>query len=297
MLTSSGVSTLIGSAGPIWAIAPTFLADFEKRVQEGRRAFGGTARPNRSQQGATAVLPLYGVLTPRREFYTGTALTDFNGWLDQAAANPSVGRIVIDIDSPGGAVYGVEETAALIRQAKASKPVIAVANSMAASAAYWIGSAASKLYIVPSGEVGSIGVFALHEDISEAMAEAGVKVSIISAGKYKVEGNPFEPLGNEARAEMQRQVDHYFGKFIADVATGRKRSRKTVRDEFGQGRMVEAERAVRLGMADGVATLGSVIGGGAGKRGPRRKVADRLAEAKRCGPNTYRAEIELMLRE
>ena len=90
-----------------------------------------------------------------------TNLTEaFGAAFDRAAADSSIGAIVLNIDSPGGSVYGVEELADKIYKARGTKPVYAVANSLAASAAYWIGSAASQLYVTPSGEVGSIGVLA-----------------------------------------------------------------------------------------------------------------------------------------
>ena len=197
MTSESGISILVTRVGRLWAIDPRFLASFEQRVQRGPQAFSDGVRPTQSQRGGTAVLPLYGVLTPRREYFSGTALNEFQGWLNEALRSTAVDRIVIDIDSPGGSVSGVTEAAAAIRKAKAFKPVVAVANSMAASAAYWIASQASEFVATPSGEVGSIGVFAMHQDISKALSQFGVQVTLISAGKYKVEGNPFEPLGDE----------------------------------------------------------------------------------------------------
>jgi signal peptide peptidase SppA len=136
-----------------------------------------------------------------------------------------------------------------------------VANTLAASAAYWLASAASELVVTPSGEVGSIGVFAIHEDYSAALDRVGVKVSLISAGKYKTEGNPFEPLGEEAQAAVQGTVNDYYDMFIRAVARGRGVSQADVIAGFGEGRVVMAEQAVRLGMADRVATIDEVIGG------------------------------------
>ena len=125
------------------------------------------------------------------------------------------------LDSPGGSVYGVSELADEIMNARAQKPVIAIANSLAASAAYWIGCSASELYVTPGGEVGSIGVWQAHFDYSQALAAEGVTPTLISAGKYKVEGNPYAPLGEDALGFMQSRVDDYYAVFTKSVARGR----------------------------------------------------------------------------
>jgi signal peptide peptidase SppA len=157
-------------------------------------------------------------------------------------------------------VYGVEELAAEIYQARGQKPVVAVANSLAASASYWIAASADELVVTPSGEVGSIGVFAMHEDMSGLMEQMGVRVSLISAGKHKTETNPFEPLTDEARAALQEQVDGYYEMFVRAVARGRGVGVADVRGGFGEGRLVGAKEAVRLGMADRVETMEQTIG-------------------------------------
>jgi len=167
--------------------------------------------------------------------------------------------VVLDVDSPGGAVNGVEELADEMLRARGQKPVVAVANTLAASAAYWIATAADEVVVTPSGEVGSIGVFAVHEDFSAALEAAGIRVSLVSAGKYKMEGNPYEPLGDEGRAALQERVDDYYGMFVGAVARGRGVAAKDVREGFGQGRLVGARQAVELGMADRVATLDETL--------------------------------------
>lgn len=221
-----------------------------------------------------AVIPILGVLTPRGDFLNSSGQTSVQGitqLLREALASPSVGSILLDIDSPGGNVAGIEELAAEI--AVASKPVVAIAQHMAASAAYWLASAASELVVSPSAEVGSIGVYAMHEDLSGAAEQAGVRVTYIHAGEHKVEGNPFEPLTDEARSYMQQSVDHYYGLFVKRVAKGRRVSVATVREDFGGGRMLTAERAVALGMADRVATFDATVASVAGASRRRRSAA------------------------
>jgi ClpP class serine protease len=137
--------------------------------------------------------------------------------------------------------------------------VIAFANPMAASAAYWIGSQADELVVTPSGEVGSIGVLALHEDWSRAYDAAGVTPTFISAGKYKTDGNELEPLGEDAKAAIQARVDDYYSTFVKAVSRGRGIGAGEVRSGFGQGRLVGAAEAVKLGMADREGTLEDAI--------------------------------------
>lgn len=216
-----------------------------------------------SAGGGVMVLPLVGTIVPRADMMTemsgGLSLQRFTTAFRQALADPNVRSIVLDVDSPGGQVGGVEELAAEIFRARGQKQITAVANGLAASAAYWIGSAAEELVVTPSGEVGSIGVFAVHEDVSQALASDGVVMTLVSAGKYKVEGNPFEPLTEEARAAIQERVDGYYGMFVSAVARNRGVKASDVRGGFGEGRMVGAKEAVSLGMADRVGTLDETI--------------------------------------
>ena len=137
--------------------------------------------------------------------------------------------------------------------------MVAIANSLAASAAYWIGCAASEFYVTPGGEVGSIGVWQAHQDYSKALDEAGVKTTLISAGKFKVEGNPYAPLDEDAQAFMQTRVDEYYTAFTRSVAKGRGVPIAQVRDAMGQGRVLGADAALAQGMVDGVASFDEVL--------------------------------------
>jgi capsid assembly protease len=213
--------------------------------------------------GRVAILSLYGVLGR-------ASLNQFTKALRAARSDPSVSAIVFDIDSPGGPVDGVPELANEIAGRRVPTKTVAVANTLAASAAYWLASAADELVVTPSGSIGSIGVLAMHEDVSKALEAEGVKVSIISAGKYKTEGNPYEPLSTEARASLQDQVDQFGSMFIQDVARGRKVSSSQVRNGFGEGRMVLASQAVKQGMADRVETLDQTLARFGVSQGPLR---------------------------
>jgi signal peptide peptidase SppA len=212
-----------------------------------------------------AVLPLYGVVTQRGNMVNdisgpgSTSTQQFTSALRQVLADDTVGQILIDIDSPGGSVYGVAELASEIVKARAQKPVVAVANSLAASAAYWIGCSASEFYVTPGGEVGSIGVWQAHFDYSKALEEEGVKTTLISAGKFKVEGNPYVPLDPEAQAFMQSRVDDYYNAFIQAVAVGRGVTVDVVRNGMGEGRVLGADAALTQRMVDGIASFDDVL--------------------------------------
>ena len=212
-----------------------------------------------------AVLPLYGVVTQRGNMVDdisgpgSTSTQQFTSVLRQMLTDDTVGQILIDIDSPGGSVYGVSELGDAILSARAQKPVVAIANSLAASAAYWVGSQASEFYITSGGEVGSIGVWQAHQDYSKAMDEAGVKTTLISAGKFKVEGNPYAPLDEEAQGFMQSRVDDYYASFTKAVAKGRGVPITQVRDGMGQGRVLGADAALAQNMVDGIASFDQVL--------------------------------------
>jgi len=229
--------------------------EIEARIGEDKK------RNTVARKGQVAVIPLYGTIMPRarvmQQISGGRSVEDFADDLRAADRDSDVTSIIMDIASPGGSVEQVPETAEVIRNL--TKPTVAVANTDAASAAYWLATQADELVVTPSGEVGSIGVWTAHQDISAFQKKLGVQTTLISAGKYKVEGHPFGPLNDDARTEIQSKVDHYYGMFVADVARGRGISADDVRNGFGQGRMVTAPDAVKMGMADRIATIDQVV--------------------------------------
>ena len=212
---------------------------------------------------AVAVLPLFGLINQRMnmimDFSGGTSTEMFTKDFRTLLANPDIGAIVINIDSPGGGVYGTPELAQEIYNSRGKKNIVAVANSVAASGAFWVGSAAEELVVTPGGEVGSIGVYALHREFSQAQAREGVKTTFIKAGRYKTAGNPHEPLSDDARVYLQSNVDRYYEMFTGAVARYRGVKLDQVKNGFGEGGMVGARDALRLRMADRVATLDETI--------------------------------------
>ncbi|NQW11050.1 MAG: S49 family peptidase [Alphaproteobacteria bacterium] len=249
---------------------------------------GAASHPDRAPQTqgrSTAVIPIRGVIAQRANMLDdvsgggGTSTEIVGRQLREVAAMPGVDRLILDIDSPGGSVYGVAELAAEIaRMARGPIKITAQVNSLAASAAYWIASQASEIVITPGGEAGSIGVYTVHEDISARAEAMGVKRTYISAGKYKTEGNPFAPLDDEARGAIQARVDEYYSMFVSAVAAGRSKATDRtitpaqVRGGFGQGRVAGAVDAVRLGLADRIGTLDQTLAAhGASGSGARRR--------------------------
>lgn len=210
-----------------------------------------------------AIIGVYGIISQRasgfEEFSGGTSIERLTARFRSALADADVQGITLDVDSPGGGVYGVQELADEIRAARGEKPIVAVANSLTASAAYWLGASADELVVTPSGEVGSIGVYAAHEDLSKLLEAEGVKVTLISAGKYKTEGNPFEPLSPDAQEYMQSRVDDYYKAFKVAVSKGRDVPLSKVEKGFGEGRVLGAKAAVAENMADRVDTFDNTV--------------------------------------
>lgn len=179
--------------------------------------------------------------------------------LRTALSDQAVRAIVLNVNSPGGQVYGVQALADEIYKARGKKPIVAQVNSLAASAAYWIASSTDEIVMTPGSQAGGIGVYTVHKDVSKAAEMKGEKYTVISAGKFKVEGIPYEPLQDEAMQAMQKTTNAYYSDFTRFVARGRGVSVNDVRSGFGEGRLEKDEDAVKLGMADRVDTLEATL--------------------------------------
>jgi signal peptide peptidase SppA len=257
-----------------WAILPEKLATIVELIHfqaeggkltavQAQELIGSGQRSRPSVPGMVALIPIYGLISRRvnimSQIFGGTTIDKLQSSFRMAMADPNVKAIVFDVDSPGGSVDGVPEFADEVFAGRKDKKIIAVADTMAASAAFWIASQAGEMIVTQSGSVGSIGIFAEHDDVSKASDMAGVKTTLIAAGKYKIEGNPYEPLSDKARGSIQYAVDSFYGMFTKAVARGRGVSQTAVRDGYGQGRMVLAAAAVRQGMADSVDTMDATL--------------------------------------
>lgn len=268
MLTPDQVAERIGRQPGAHARTPVLeMVDIEtglRTYDDGSEPIF-SAKPDAQTKNATgqvAVINLFGVVNQRASGDISSESVSCERVaksLRSAVADDTVKAIVLNIDSPGGGVYGVAELADTIFKSRGPKPIVAQANSLMASAAYWLGSAADEIVVTPSGEIGSIGVYGVHQDWSKAYDDAGVKFTLIKAGKFKAEGVDFAPLTDEAAAYMQKRVDEYYGDFTKAVARGRGVQLADVRSGFGEGRCVGAQEAVRLRMADRVGTLDDTL--------------------------------------
>jgi signal peptide peptidase SppA len=224
--------------------------------------------PGPKATSGVSVVSLKGIITPQPSMLSmlfGAApggLSSFMSDMRQAIGDADTRAVVINIDSPGGLVDMVPETAAQLRDMRdnGGKPIVAVANTTADSAAYWLASQAHEVVVTPSGEVGSVGVFMVHRNASAMFDRIGIEHTMISAGKHKTEGNPYSELDADAAAAMQQDVNDHYEAFVTDVANGRDIEMPSLDGTaFGGGRALLANRAVKAGLADKVATLGETV--------------------------------------
>lgn len=219
--------------------------------------------------GSVAIIPIYGVITPRMnmmsEMSGGTTFEKLTAQLRAAMADKSVSTIVFDMDSPGGSVAGNAEFAAEVMRARTKKPIIAQAQYTMGSAAYHVGAAATEIVAAPSARVGSIGTYWMHNDLSKALEAVGVKRTYVSAGEGKVDGNETEPLTDGALGRMKASVNEAYGQFVANVVKGRGASAggggmtaERVRGEW-KAHVYGAAEALSIGMVDRIGTLDDTL--------------------------------------
>jgi capsid assembly protease len=211
-----------------------------------------------------AVMPLFGTLWQHggmeMEFSGGTSTDQFGAEFSRLASISSIASIILEIHSPGGQVWGTAELADLIFYWRMrGKRIVSVVNSMAASAALWIATAAPEVVVTLGGEMGSIGVVMLHEDVSGAEEKAGVRTSLVAHPPKKVAGHPYAPLPDEVRSEWLTEIKQTYQRFVSAVARNRNVSSSTVENKFGGGGMLRADAAVAAGLADRVETKAQTI--------------------------------------
>lgn len=204
-----------------------------------------------------AIIPVIGTLVRRTvglEAQSGlTSYTNIGQQLAEAVADPNIKAIILDIDSPGGEAGGAFDLADQIYTARKAKPIWAVANEGAFSAAYAIAAAASKIYVSQTGGVGSIGVIAVHLDRSQAEADAGLKYTAIYAGAHKNDLSPHEPLSDPARATLQTEVDRVYELFVSTVSRTRGLTSDTIKST--EAGLFFGADAVAAGLADKLGTF------------------------------------------
>jgi signal peptide peptidase SppA len=273
-------------SGRIGLDASLFTAEDGMDAPEANRFTGsarradGTASMSRTVDGI-AVIPVLDTLVNRGAWLDSrSGLTSYEGIAAQlraAGSDPVVRSVLLDISSPGGEAAGMAGLADLIRLVRQTKPVNAFVNDMAASAAYGIASAASEIVISPTSILGSIGVVMLHADRSGELAAQGVKPTLIFAGSHKVDGNPFEPLSDAVRADLQASVDAHYRQFLDTVAAGRGRKLTADMARATEARTFIGTEAIRLGLADRIASFDEVLASLSQNNMPTTRPSGRIA--------------------
>lgn len=210
-----------------------------------------------------AIITITGSLVNRGAWIgANSGLTSYEGIQHQlkvALGDEDVHAVILDIHSPGGEAVGAFETAEAVRKLAAAKRTVAVVNGLAASAAYAIASGATEIVTTQTGVSGSIGVVMLHADFSRQLDMEGISPTLIFAGTHKVDGNPFEPLSDDVRDDLQAEVMSFYDLFVKTVAAGRKNRLTAAAARKTEARTFIGQAAVDAGVADRVGTFDQVL--------------------------------------
>ena len=217
-------------------------------------------QPKPYKVGGYGIIPIVGVigkgLSPFECMTGGCDLNTLNKQIDAYAMDAEVNTIIFEVNSPGGTVTGVEETARKIAGLK--KPTIAYTDSMMASAAYWLGSSADRVLASPSADVGSVGVYMAIPDMSALYQASGVNMVVIksSATPLKAAGIEGTSLSQEQIDNFQNEVDSIYTDFVASVSM----KRKMVNADALKGQSMSGKQASKMGLVTGlVDSLNSIV--------------------------------------
>jgi len=221
-------------------------------MPEGRFLSPADARERRyGLVDGVAIIPVRGVLSQDEgNWYWGTNYGWIRAGILAAVIDPEVRAILLDVNSPGGEVAGCFDLVDTIYAARGEKPIWAILNENAFSAAYAIASAADRIIVPRTGGVGSIGVIWMHADWSEAIAGSGIKVTFITYGARKADRHPEIPLSDVARGNIQADIDAMGDLFVETVARNRDLTSKKV--TATEAATFLGAEGVKLGLADAV---------------------------------------------
>lgn len=211
-------------------------------------------------QDGVAIIPIVGFLTKRPGPwgpFEGTSYEEIEACLQNALADSTVQRIVLEVDSPGGEVSGLFDLCDFIYEARQQKPIEAIANDDAFSAAYALASSAEKVWCTRTSGLGSIGVIATHCDQSGYDQKEGFRVTSLFVGKHKNDGSPHEPLSGQARDQTMAELSRLYDLFVETVVRNRNLTTDAVRaTEAG---LFFGHQAVQQSLADGFMTFSELI--------------------------------------
>lgn len=232
------------------------LASGIAQVLAGRSGGGSTANTSGSK---VAVIPIQGTVQ-KRGGYCSLGTKDLVAHLAAANRDPEISAIVLDIDSPGGQVDGTEELAWAV--ANSSKPVVAYIDGLGASAAYWIASQASSIFInsASTAYAGSLGVLCMSIFQGAFLEKQGIKVDILRSTRAvdKARMNAVEPLSDDVRASVQADLDQIGETFINAVTKGRAGKLSTKEDVF-TGKVYQGSEAKKHGLVDAIGSLQDAV--------------------------------------
>lgn len=244
MIEPIRLPALMAAAGPNGVLSLFFNDDEEERPYK--------------MDGNIAIFDIEGALYNEEfRFITNNGYKSFQKILKKSLEDSAVEGVLLNINSPGGEASGLFDLSDAIYNMRGTKPIWSIANDDMFSAAYGIGSATDNIYITRTGGVGSVGVIAVHLEISKAADKAGFTFTVFRAGKYKAESNPIEPLSPHANKSIQTEIDRLYGMFTELVARNRGMSVEKVRDTEAQ--LYFAEKGIEVGFADRLGTYDRVI--------------------------------------
>ena len=247
-----------------WLLSPDYLLSIQK-TSDFYAASDWLERKKAEYKpkivGNTAILPINGMITARYDFFTwffdGVSTDQVAAAIDDAVNDPTIDKIVLDIDSPGGEVDGIQPLSDKIFEHR--DKIEAYVGSMMASAAAWLGTAAKKIVIGSKTTVtGSIGVVAIHTDYSKLEEKIGIKTTEITAGKYKRIVSPHTPLTAEGKATLQAQVDYIYSLFVDAVARNRGISTEKAL-QMADGKVFLGEQGISIGLVDSIGSLDELV--------------------------------------
>jgi signal peptide peptidase SppA len=279
------------SLGLVLAVDLNGVAPYLAQAEEARRHGELEANAVRAMTPAVAsaqtpagvlILNVSGIIRPRASEYAelmgyGCSVERLRARIREAVNDQGIAAIVLRMDTPGGVTSGLAELHADILKAREVKPIIAMVETMCASAGYWIASACSEIVAMQSALIGSIGVVTSHTDVTAMNEQMGVKVTLVATTPEKIERYPDVALSEDAQAHLEGLINAELKLFIGAVAKGRGLKPQEVLDRYGRGRTFLTGEAKNMGMVDRIGTMESVLAGLAktarGSRAPRAHIS------------------------